>query len=210
MLLVGPERPLSERLKPDWGILGTALLVIAALLMALSQERGWSSLGLNLGILFFASPFLLIIGRLVSRKPLLGVGLGLPMTMAMAALVALVIPREHIWDFLLLPLPAILLPTVVWAFLLYGVQHMAQRLRSRRIWGPFGESLLMTVMFVPIIVLAILIHDELEVGDQWLTGFIVLVGLLFSSVVSVPLRQFLLDSGNLPPNPRWEGKDDET
>lgn len=27
MLLVGPERPLSERLKPDWGILGTALFV---------------------------------------------------------------------------------------------------------------------------------------------------------------------------------------
>ena len=138
---------------------------------------------------------------------MLGVGLGLPMTITMAALVALVIPREKIWDFLLLPLPAVLLPAVVWALFLYGVQHMAQRMRDRRIRGPLLESILMAVMFVPVVVLAILIHGELDLDDRWLTVIVAVVGLLFSSVVSVPLRQFLMDLGNLPPNPRWEGTD---
>ena len=208
ILLVGPERPLSERLKVDWGLLGTILLLLTALLMAISHRQGWSSLGLNAGILLFSSPILLVIGRLVFRKPLLGVGLGLPMVMAMAALIVLVVPREYIWNFLLLPLPAILLPAAVWALFLYGVHHVAKQTRARRIWGPLLESVLMVVMFAPVVALAILVHVELELDDRWLTVVVAVVGLLFSSVVSVPLRQFLLDLGDLPPNPRWEGKDD--
>ena len=37
----------------------------------------------------------------------------------------------------------------------------------------------------------------------------ILVGILLGSVVTVPLRQLLLDLGDLQPNPRWEGTDDE-
>ena len=138
-----------------------------------------------------------------------GVGLGLPMTMAMAALIVLVIPQEHIWDFLLLPLPTVLLPGVVWALLLYGIQHAAKRLRKKRIWGPLAESLLMVLMFVPVIVLAVLVTAEFKLDDRWSSVLTILLGILFGSVVSVPLSQFLLDLGNLPPDPRWEGTDNE-
>ena len=67
----------------------------------------------------------------------------------------------------------------------------------------------MAVMFVPAIVLAVLVAVELELDDRWFNVVTVLVGILLGSVVSVPLRQFLLDLGNLQPNPRWEGTDDE-
>ena len=90
ILLVGPERTLSERVKLDWGLLGTILLLLTALLMVISHRQGWSSLFLNAGILLFSSPILLVIGRVVFRKPLLGVRLDLPMTMAMAALIVFV------------------------------------------------------------------------------------------------------------------------
>ena len=82
------------------------MLIVTALPLAISHGQGWSSLFLNVGILLFSSPILVVIGRLVFRKPLLGGGLGLPMTMA--TLIGLVIPREHIWDFLLVPLPPVL------------------------------------------------------------------------------------------------------
>ena len=107
------------------------------------------------------------------------------------------------------PLPAVLLPGAVWALFLYGVQLTAKHLRKKRIWGPLTESLLMAVMFVPVIVLAVLVAAELELDDRWFSVVTILVGILLGSVVSVPLRQFLLDLGNLPPNPRWEGTDDE-
>ena len=68
------------------------------------------------------------------------------------------------------------------------------------------SCVLMAVMFAPVVVLAILVHLGLEFDDRWLTVIVAVVGLLFSSMVSVPLQQFLLDLGNLPPNPRWEGK----
>ena len=89
------------------------------------------------------------------------------------------------------------------------VHLRAKHLRKKRIWGPLTESLLMAVMFVPVIVLAVLVAAELELDDRWFSVVTILVGILLGSVVSVPLRQFLLDLGNLPPHPRWEGTDDE-
>ena len=42
--------------------------------------------------------------------------------------------------------------------------------------------------------------------DQiWLAASVTIIGVLFGSVVSTPLRQFLLDLGQLPPIHKWEG-----
>ncbi len=206
--LMGPELTLRKRFRLHWGIFGMVLLLCAALLMTMSERFGWTSLGANVAILTLSFPLLMVIGLLAFRNPLLGVGLVLVMTVAMVALITLVIPREHLPYLLLVPLPAVLLPAFVWALLLYGVQYVARKKRQVRIWGPLWESLLMTLTFVPAIVVAVIFHGELNVDESWSTVFILLTGLLFSSVVSVPLRQFLLDLGNLPPNRRWESTDD--
>ena len=70
------------------------------------------------------------------------------------------------------------------------------------------ESLSMLFLFLPLIVLAIVAPRTLSNGETWSAVFGTIVGVLFSSVVSVPLRQFLLDWGKLPPNRRWEGSVD--
>ena len=207
--LVGPGLTFAERLRVDWGFLGVALLFCAVLLIVVSDRFDWASFGLNVGVLLYSSPFLLVLLRLISRNLLLGVGVGLPIVMVMAAWVMFVLPREYVPSFLLFPLPAVLLLAVLWALCLYGVHSIAQRARQYRVWGPLTESLLMALMFFPVIVLAVLLHWGLDLSERWLTVFILLVGLLFSSVVSVPLRQFLLDLGNLPTNRRWEGTGDD-
>ena len=67
------------------------------------------------------------------------------------------------------------------------------------------EALAMFVLFLPTIVLSVLVPISLNLGQVWQGVFVTIVAVLFSGVVSVPLRQFLLDLGNLPPNGRWEG-----
>ena len=41
------------------------------------------------------------------------------------------------------------------------------------------------------------------VGPLWLAVWLTIAGVLLSGIVSVPLRQFLLDLGKLAPNRKW-------
>ena len=59
------------------------------------------------------------------------------------------------------------------------------------------------VLFLPTIALSILVPISLKWDLMWQVLPVAIIGILFSSIVSVPLRQFLLDLGHLPPIERW-------
>ena len=204
--LMGPDlTTLAERFRVRWEIFGLTLLLGGGLLLALSERLGLLWLGGNVAILMVSAPFMLFVALLVRGNPLLIVGLGLPTAATFVAWVILTIRHEEFLALLLAPLPTVSLMAPVWGILLLLVQRIASHQRQVPRYGPLWESVLMVMTFAPFIVLGILFHKELNLSEQWLMGFTLLMGLLLSSVVSVPLRQFLLDLGNLPPNRRWEG-----
>ena len=67
----------------------------------------------------------------------------------------------------------------------------------------------MLFLFLPLIFAAIAMPRALTDDQIWLAVSVTIIGVLFGSVVSTPLRQFLLDLGKLPPIHRWEGNTDE-
>ena len=62
----------------------------------------------------------------------------------------------------------------------------------------------MLVLFIPLIVLVVITIRELTDDGIWLAVSVTIVGVFLSSIVSVPLRQFLLDLGKLAPNHKWK------
>ena len=66
------------------------------------------------------------------------------------------------------------------------------------------EALTMLVLFIPLIALVILTILQLTDDEIWLAVWLTVAGVLLGSLVSVPLRQFLLDLGKLAPNRKWE------
>ena len=66
------------------------------------------------------------------------------------------------------------------------------------------EALTMLVLFIPLVALVILTILQLTDDEIWLAVWFTVAGVLLGSIVSVPLRQFLLHLGKLAPNRKWE------
>ena len=64
----------------------------------------------------------------------------------------------------------------------------------------------MLLLLTPLIVLTMLTVNALGFGETWVGISGVVVGIIFSSAISVPVRQFLLDLGNLSPNGKIGGE----
>ena len=190
-----------------WGIRGLVLFILACLSVLASQRFGISELGFNVSMLLITSPFLLMFATLIRKKPLLGVGLVPSTLIAMVYLVLSEIPTGERLDYLLLPLPLVLLASLVWASVAWVLLVRTERCRTIMAWGPAMEALTMLFLFLPLILLAVTVPQGLALGGTWLAVSVTIVGVLLSSVVSVPLRQCLLELGKIPPNRRWEGCD---
>lgn len=98
---------------------------------------------------------------------------------------------------LFVPLPVVSYGSIVWVFITRWIVVRAERHRGRPISGPGMESLSMLLLFAPLIALTMLAVNALGFGDTWVAVSGVLVGLVFSSSISVPVRQFLLAMGNV-------------
>ena len=59
----------------------------------------------------------------------------------------------------------------------------------------------MATLFFPVILVAVVVRWMLELSPIWSAVSLTIVGVLLSAVVSEPLRRFLLEWGNLTPNP---------
>lgn len=183
-----------------WQYIALLLVVLAFLLLGLSTKFDRPGFGAIVILLMVSAPFLLLFGLLVRRAPLLGVAL---VPAGIAAEAYLVIPAIDSagvkLEVFLLPLPSILFVSVVWSVAAHFLLKCARKRRRAKIWGPATESFLMLFLFLPLMSLAILIPVLLTDDRASLAVSLAIIGVLFGSVVSTPLRQLLLDLGKLPP-----------
>ena len=173
------------------------LVLLTGLLIMISDRFGLVSLGMNVTMILVSSPFLWIAWLLVRKKPLIAVGLIPTIFIAMVYLVMWGIPSDSRWDYLLLPLPIVLIAAILWTLAAFLSLHFAERRRQCPVWGPALQSLTMALLFLPLIPLAALATRALTSSEIWLAVSVTIVSLLLGSVISTPLRQFLLDLGKL-------------
>ena len=62
------------------------------------------------------------------------------------------------------------------------------------------QALAMAILFLPVIVVAVAVPGMLDLSPAWSAVSLTIVGVLLSSVVSDPLRRFLLEWGDLVPD----------
>ena len=104
-------------------------------------------------------------------------------------------------EILLLPLPTIFVGGAVWAPATRLTLHFARRCKDRPMCGPGMQVLAMAILFFPVILVAVVIPEMLELNPIWSAVSLTIVGVLLSAVVSEPLRRFLLVWGKLSPDP---------
>lgn len=194
---------------PPWRRLNIATVVVAVLFIAIflllwSAEASHTALTYAIVILLVTSP-LLYAFAVIFRRPLVALAVVPAMAIGLVYLIVSALPEGERLDHFLFPLPLVLVVSLPWAALAWLCVWFAERRRKVVIWGPATEAVAMLVLFLPTITLSIVVPMDLFEDNIWQAVPVTIVGVLFSSIVSVPLRQFLLDVGNLPPNGRWEG-----
>lgn len=171
-----------------------------AVVLIAGERLGVVALETNSAILLALLPFLWIVWRLMGSNWFLATGL---VVAAVAMMVywtaALLLEENDPLELLLLPLTAVMLIAVLWSRLARMLLRMAQSHRSRWLAGPGLRSLVMAWLFLPTIVVAVVVPPMLGLGGIWSAVSLTLTGFLLSTVVSGPLRCFLLRWGNLAP-----------
>ena len=197
ILLSGEQRTKRERSKLDIKSLAMTVMFAAILLIIISDNFGWTTLQVNLVILLGSWPLTLGLVKITSKSSFAGIIPGIAATITMIAWATLLTFNGNHHEFLLLPTIIVLPTATAWALILLCIQRMARKVRNRSILSPLLECILMTTALLPIIIPAIVIPDILNVGEKWSTITVVLAGLLFSNVISIPVRSLLLDLSNL-------------
>ena len=200
--LASSAMPTANRWVPTGFTVAMTLFVGVAFAIQLSAIYEWRALGSNIAILVLAFPFMAPLALLARQKRLVGLGLVLLIALMTFAVWDVAFASEDRLAYLLVPLPMVLLVALLWAPLLYLFQHLAERGRDHPMWGPLTECLLMAVVFVPPIVLVFLVHEALGLSEPARNIVAVLIGIVFSSVIAVPLRAFLLVLADLDPRDR--------
>ena len=198
----------ASRRRFDWWHLGFVLVILAFLLIAISDRFDRPLLGQKIFLILMSAPFLLVFWNFIWRTPLLGVAL-VPSTVIAEAFLVVTESSDGLrLEHLLFPLPIVLMGSVILTFVArFFLTHARQR-RQTAIWGPAMECAALLFMFLPLILFAIVVPIAVTDDRTWLAVSTTIIGVSFGGVVSTPLRQFLLDLGQLPPIRRWEGNAD--
>ncbi len=197
-----------ERRRFLWWNLGFGLLNLGLLLMAMSNRWDWPHVGVYVLFLMISAPFLLAFAVMIRGTPLTGVAL-IPSTIVAALYLAIPEDSSSVrLEDLPIQLPVVLLGSVIWTYVARLLLNQARNRRQAPIWGPASEGFSMLFLFLPLIFLGIMMPRALADDQIWLAASVTIIGVLFGSIVSTPLRQFLLDLGELQPIHRWEGNRD--
>ena len=179
-------------------------LVLALLLMA-GDKFNINAIGTNAAFALISLPLALLVWLLTGRQWLLSAAFSFALVvMLIYWLAALARTDDSLLTLLLLalllPLPTVLLFGVAWAPVARWALEAARRRSHRRIGGPGFQALAMTILFLPVALVAIVVPPMLEFSDIWSAVSLTLVGVLLSAVVSDPLRRFLMEWANLSPD----------
>ena len=188
-----------QRRRIELSTIWPTLLSLAVLVIAVAAEADLSGVAIS-AFSILASLFPLWVFWMVAKGRWLWLLLFAAIPSVVAAslyLIPPITPTGLAFDYLLVPLPVLSYVCIAWALTAKWFLIRADQYRYRPIWGPAMESLSMLLLLIPLVVLTMLAVGAFHVDDTWVAVSGVIVGLIFSGAVSVPVRQFLLDLGNL-------------
>jgi hypothetical protein len=194
--LLSDPRPLKSR----GDLLVFALFIVPAFLLVTSQKFDWHILGLNAALGLAVFPWILLVWWLLGRNWLLATGLILALAVMTIYWAAALIKTDESLALLLLPVPTVMLGGVFWALPARWILRLAQRSKDRRMRGPGTQALAMATMFFPVMLVAVVVPGMLELSPVWSAVSLTIAGVLLSAVIAQPLRDFLLEWGNLSQN----------
>ena len=177
-----------------------SIVSLSILGIVLADRADLAAVAINLISVLASLPGLWVLWLLARGRRLMWFSIVPTIVAASLLVVPPVTPDGVELDRLFVPWPAVSYGCIAWVFVTRWFVVRAERHRGGPISGPGMESLSMLLLFAPFIVLTMLAVGALGFGDIWVAVSGVLVGLVFSSAISVPVRQFLLDVGNLSPN----------
>ena len=196
----------KSRLRSRWEKFWLAAFFWLALLLVASHEFKWQRLAGHTAILMLALPYAWLVWKLMRHNWLLLTGLMISLALMMVYWTAALAGEDSWLDLLLLPLPVVIIGGVIWAPVAWQVLDTAKLRKDRPLSGPGMQALAMAVLFLPVIVVAVAVPGMLDLSPAWSAVSLTIVGVLLSSVVADPLRRFLLEWGNLAPNPRIDSE----
>ena len=191
-----PPRTWASREELLWV---SSFLALTVLLVA-SERFGWAGVGIHVVLLLVALPYGWVVWKLMRRNWLLLTGLILALAAMMVFWVAALVGEQDSLDVLLLPLLVVFFFGVVWTPVAWPALDIAQRWKNRRVGGPGMRAVAMAILFLPVILVAMAVPGMLGLSATWSAVSLTLVGVLLSTVISEPLRRFLLEWGNLMPD----------
>lgn len=192
LLLSPPPKP-SEARVTRWGLVGFFVFLVFALMIAYSDMRDDSYLGLNATLIMVSLPFLAGCFWLSWNKPLLLVP-SLPSgLLSIIYFNTTLLPSDLRLKYVLITLPVVVMCIALWSIVGWFFLDAMERLDGKRIWGPGMKSFTMVFLFAPIIVLAIWVPQQISGGDSWSTVLGTFLSVILGGVISEPVRHFLGD-----------------
>ena len=192
----------------SWETVGVTLFVTFLLCIAVSDKFDLDALGITFFVMMMSSPWLVICIKLVRDERILAIGMVPAAIILMAYWVVPAFPDDLELSSFLGPLIPVLFLTALWTFLVWIFFKGVRRWPDHPTLSPLMESLAMLLLFMPLMVLAIWAPRAIPGGDDWSVVLAAMVGVVFGSVVSEPLRRFLRSYGDLPSHPRRDGSNE--
>ena len=177
-----------------------AFFVFIFLLFAIGHEFGISALAINVAIVIATVPWCWLLWLLMGRSWLLFSAMVSAVAVTLLYWVAAMVEAGAPWDIALLPFPTVLLGGVLWAPVARITLDSARRRKNRLLAGPGLQALAMAILFLPVVLVAVVVPEMVGLDPHWSAVSLTLVGVLLSTVISEPLRRFLLRWGNLSPD----------
>ena len=195
--LLSEPRPWKSRGEQLW----FALFIVPVFVFATGHKFNLRVLSSNTAMLVAVLPWCWLVWQLMGRSWMLLTGLMLALAVMMIYWVAALSEVGGPLEILILPLPTVLFGGVFWAPAARWIVAIAKRRKDCTLSGPGTQALAMAILFFPVILVAVVVPWMLELRPIWSAVSLTIVGVLLSAVVSDPLRRFLLEWGELSPNP---------
>ena len=176
-----------------------AFLLVAGLLLKTAEQFESVSLGFNVAMVIVSFPFLFLLWLLLKRSSMLWVGAAPTLIIAIWYIAVWTLPGEQRWAYLLFSMPVVSIGCFIWTLFTWLLLVCAKRQQFHRRLGPLFEALTMFFLLVPGVLLLVLIVGEITEDPSWMTVTGVILSILFGSVIAVPVRELMLELGNLAP-----------
>ena len=198
LVFLSPPNSWTWRGIPLW----SGIFLWLAVSLSAGSKFNLTTLSVNTVMTLVALPYCWLIWRLTGRNWLLIAGLLVGLAAMMVYWVAALSKHEDYLELLLLPLPFVAFLGVIWDPVAWVAFNIAEQNKNHRIAGPGSQALAMAVLILPFFFIAGFVPGELGLGNNWSPVSLTVGGVLLSAVISEPLRRFLVEWGELSPDPK--------